>query len=318
MKPPLSRRQFIRAAGLTGLVLPASGLIKASGFSLLKQPPEERREVHIFSKHLQWLNYKHMAEFAAECDFDGIDITVRPGGHVEPERAGTDLPEAVSTVRRTGKKVRMITTEIKRADEPHTRSILQTAGQLGIEYYRMGWYDYAPEATIGDNLEEIKRQLRDLAILSRQCNIKAAYQNHAGLGVGAPVWDIAQVLHGLDSPWIGCQYDIRHATVEGGNSWPLAFDYVKPYINSLDIKDFLWSEAAGKWIATNVPLGQGMVDFDKYFSMIRSLPATVPMCLHVEYSLGGAEHGGKSITMSAAEVMKVMKADLDYIRRKTA
>ena len=46
----------------------------------------EPLKIHIFSKHLQFLIYKDMAEAAAEMGFDGIDLTVRPNGHVLPER----------------------------------------------------------------------------------------------------------------------------------------------------------------------------------------------------------------------------------------
>lgn len=255
-----------------------------------------------------------MAEFAAECGFDGVDLTVRPGGHVEPSFVTRDLPLAVKAVDRTGKKVRMITTAIRETGEPHTKSILETAGKHQIEFYRLGWYDYVPSLGIDENLKQVSQKLTSLAEMNRQNKIKGAYQNHAGMSVGAPVWDIARILHDLNSPWMGCQYDVRHGILEGGTSWPLGFEYVKPHINSLDIKDFVWTKKDDKWEAENVPLGKGMVDFQQYFSLIRSLPETIPMCLHVEYPIGGAEHGAKSVTLSADEIMKIMKADLDFVR----
>lgn len=311
MTASLSRRGFIRTAALAGLAMPASGLLNAT---LKAAGTARRREVHIFSKHLQWLDYKHMAEFAAECGFDGVDITVRPGGHIEPANATRDLPLAVKAVERTGKRVRMITTAITEAGEPHTKSILESAGRLKIECYRLGWYDYPPATGIEENLRQTLDKLKSLAELNRQNKIKGAYQNHAGTSVGAPVWDIARILRDLNSPWMGCQYDVRHATLEGGTSWPLGFEYVKPHINSLDIKDFLWTQKDGKWQAENVPLGKGMVDFEKYFTLIRALPESIPFSLHVEYPIGGAEHGERNITLSAEEVMKTMKADLDFVR----
>lgn len=315
MKPSLTRRGFLRSAGLAGLIAPVSGVLGAAWAEEAVRPPAARREVNIFSKHLQWLDYKHMAEFAAECGFDGVDITVRPGGHVEPANVARDLPLAVRAVQRTGKKVRMITTAITEAGEPHTRSILETAGRLQIGYYRLGWYDYTTAAGMEENLRQTSQKLSGLIELNRRYKVKGAYQNHAGISVGAPVWDIARILHDLNSPWMGCQYDIRHATLEGGTSWPLGFEYIRPHINTLDLKDFLWTRKDGTWQAENVPLGQGMVDFKKYFGLLRSLPESIPICLHVEYPIGGAEHGKKSITMSAEEVMKTMKADLDFVRK---
>lgn len=315
MKSSLTRRGFLRSAGLAGLIAPVSDVLGEAWAQKKTGPSVSRREVSIFSKHLQWLDYKNMADFAAECGFDGVDLTVRPGGHVEPANVARDLPLAVRAVQRTGKKVRMITTAIKEAGETHTKAILETAGQLQIECYRLGWYDYTPGMDTQANLELVSEKLRALAGLNRQYKVKGAYQNHAGLSVGAPVWDIARILHDLNNPWMGCQYDIRHATLEGGMSWPLGFEYIAPHINSLDIKDFVWTQNEGRWEAENVPLGKGMVDFKKYFNLIRTLPESVPISLHMEYPGGGAEHGNKSLSIPAEELMKLMKADLDFVRK---
>lgn len=310
MKSSLSRRNFLRAAGLAGLSLSALGLPRMA----FGTPAPGRRDIHVFSKHLQWLDYKHMAEFAAECGFDGVDLTVRPGGHVEPNHVTTDLPLAVQAVQRTGKKVSMITTAITDADDPHTRPILETAARLGIGWYRTGWIEYDASKTIETNLEVFVGKMKALAEFNRQYKIKGAYQNHAGMSFGAPVWDLAGVLHQVNSPWMGCQYDIRHAIVEGASSWKLGFDHIKSHINSLDIKDFAWKETDGKWIAETVPLGKGMVDFKTFLPLARTLPADIPMSMHFEYSLGGAEHGGHSPTMPADEIMRLMKTDLEYLR----
>jgi sugar phosphate isomerase/epimerase len=169
---------------------------------------------------------------------------------------------------------------------------------------------------INENLKNFEAQLRGLIKLNQQYNIKAAYQNHAGTGLGSPVWDIGQLFQRIDSPWVGCQYDIRHAVVEGGTSWPLGFDYVKPYINTLDIKDFTWVKENGKWITQNVPLGEGMVDFDHYVKMVNTLPTSIPMCLHFEYPLGGAEHGDRKIALSPAAIKKAMVSDLNFMKER--
>ncbi len=257
-----------------------------------------------------------MADFIAECGFDGADITVRKDGHVEPERVQDDLPRVVEAMKNVGKEVTMITTTILKADEPYAETIVRTASSLGIRYYRPGWHAYDPGLTVQDNLKNFEQQLRGLSKLNEKHNIKASYQNHSGTSLGSPVWDLGQLLHHLDSSWIGCQYDIRHATVEGGNSWPLGFEYIKPYINSLDIKDFQWKNENGKWIVQDVPLGEGMVDLERYFKLISTLPTSIPMCLHMEFPLGGAEHGHKKITMGPEEIKKAMKKELTFLRSR--
>lgn len=306
-----SRRDFL-ATGLAGLALSSLGIPG----KVFGRQGRGQRNINVFSKHLQWLDYKHMAEFAAECGFDGIDLTVRPGGHVEPQQVTADLPVAAKAVQRTGRKVTMITTAITDASDPHTVPILETASRLGIGWYRMGWMEYDSNKTIEANLDTFLQRTRALADLNRKYKIKGGYQNHAGMSFGAPVWDLADILHQVNSTWLGCQYDIRHATVEGASSWRLGFDYIKRHINSLDIKDFAWKESDGQWIAENVPLGKGMVDFKTFLPQVRTLAADVPISLHYEYDLGGAEHGGRTVTLPADEIMRRMKADLEFLKER--
>ena len=42
----------------------------------------DQLEVCIFSKHLQFLDYDTLGKILAEMGLDGIDLTVRTGGHV--------------------------------------------------------------------------------------------------------------------------------------------------------------------------------------------------------------------------------------------
>jgi sugar phosphate isomerase/epimerase len=307
----ITRRKFVQNGMIYGMALSGVHSLSTPSFNSIL----EKRKIYIFSKHLHWLNYNEMASFISECGFDGADITVRNDGHVEPGRVDEDLPRVVEALKKRGKETAMITTSILSAEEPNAERIIKTAASLGVRYYRLGWYEYDPNVSIEANMKTFSSHLLGLAALNEKYNIKATYQNHAGTSLGSPVWDIGQLLHQINSPWIGCQYDVRHATVEGGNSWTLGFRYIKPYINSLDVKDFKWTEENGKWVAQNVPLGEGMVDFDTYFKLVNILPTSIPMCLHMEYPLGGAEHGNKNITLPPEDVKKMMKRELEFLRR---
>jgi sugar phosphate isomerase/epimerase len=79
-------------------------------------------------------------------------------------------------------------------------------------------------------------------------------------------------------------------------------------------KDFLWGKQDGKWRKQNCPLGQGMVDFAKYRSALDAQKIAVPFSLHLEYSLGGAEHGARELTTSAEHVTTAMRQDLTFLR----
>ena len=66
------------------------------------------------------------------------------------------------------------------------------------------------------------------------------------------------MLKDLNPEYIGIQYDIMHATAEGGYSWALALKQIIPWIHSLAIKDFVWEKREKEWQPNYVPLGEGM------------------------------------------------------------
>ena len=97
--------------------------------------------------------------------------------------------------------------------------------------------------TITSTLNEAKPKIRDLAAMNKHYNIHGDYQNHAGSRyVGAPVWDLWELIKDLDPAYIGCQFDIRHATVEGGQAWPLHLKIISKWINTFALKDFFWEK----------------------------------------------------------------------------
>ncbi len=93
----------------------------------------------IFSKHLPELGYHDLGKVASQMGFDGVDLTVRKGGHVLPERAAGDLPRAVEAIRAHQLTVPMITTEIVDARASDTRPILQAASSCGVKLWKTGW-----------------------------------------------------------------------------------------------------------------------------------------------------------------------------------
>jgi len=268
------------------------------------------RPVCIFSKHLHWVDPERLGAVVAELGFDGIDLTVRPDGHVRPERVREDLPPLVRSLRAEGVEVAMLTTAVCSADEPHTEDILHTAAELEIPLYRMGWLRYHAARPIADTLPELAAQLRALADLNRRCGIRGAYQNHAGAWVGATVWDLWLLLRELDTTWLGVQYDVRHAMVESANAWVQGLRLVGDMINSLVIKDYTWQQVDDRWKASSVPLGTGAVDFRLFLSALQEAGTAVPVSVHFEYPLGGADQGSRTPSLPEREILDPMKRDL--------
>lgn len=309
------RRSFIKTS-----VAVSAGVILAGTHNLIAgtipnvAEVNRGKKVHIFSKNLQWLEYPEMAEIARQIGFDGIDLTVRPKGHVLPERVSSDLPKAVQAIRNSGLIADRITTAIIDPDDPFTLPILETAAKLGVKNYRMGWIEYDQSKTIRENLRMINQKLVKLAAINQKLGLTGAYQNHTGISVGGAVWDLALMLDGINPNYLGIRYDIRHATATGGPSWPIGLKYISEKINSLDLKDCIWEKSNGNWQPVSVPIGTGMVDFKQYFKLINELNILGDYTIHFEYDLGGADLGTRNLTVAPEVVISAMKRDLSIVR----
>ena len=307
----MKRRIFIKQTSVAALLAsigPAPSLFGYHG-----NVNGKAKHICIFSKHLQWLGYMDMAVLASEIGFTGIDLTVRNGGHVLPENVRTDLPLAVEQIRDVGLDVPMITTGITDPDDPITHDILETAGKLGIKLYRTGWYRYVKGIKVGEQLDHAKIQLGKLQHINKANNIAASYQNHSGNFIGSSGWDLLHIIDSLDPKWIGVQFDIRHAMVEGPESWPFILELLAPYINSLDIKDYTW-ENEKEVRVKNVPLGKGLVKFDVFLQKLEELQIDTDCSIHYEYPLGGAEHGTSELTITRESFVNQVGADLSYFK----
>ena len=314
-----TRRRFIGSAVSAGALL-ASADINAytdstgGEFRNAGLADQDAFKLSVFSKCMHWLDYSEMAKVVSELGFQGIDLTVRPEGHVLPERVEQDLPEAINIFKKHGLNVFMITTAITDADDVATEKILRVASSLGVRHYRMGWMTYNENQSIEENLVSIEKRLRELAKLNAKYKITGEYQNHAGMYFGAPIWDLNTVLQKINSPWLGSQYDVLHAAVEGSNSWPIGLKLISPFIKSIDIKDFVWQSENGEWSPKYVPIGEGLVDYGKYLKLIKQLSIRVPISIHYEFPMGGAEHGAKTISIAKDEAIGMMKKDLNKVR----
>lgn len=298
-----SRRDFLQsamAAGLTSSVFP------------MRRDETISLKLSIFSKHLHFLDWDGMAQAAREIGFDGVDLTLRKGGHVEPERAEVDLPKAAEAIRRAGLELIMVTAGIVDADSPHAESMLRAMKSVGVRYYRWGGLRYDDNRPLPPQLDELKRRVGRLAELNSKYGVCAMYHTHSGSEVGASFWDLWLILKDQDPERVAVNLDIGHATVEGGlGDWVRSVQLLAPMMRGIAIKDFVWARnSKGEWRPNWCPLGDGMVNFRKFFGMVRQVQFNGPVQMHFEYPLGGADKGAKSITVDKTDVITAMRKDL--------
>jgi sugar phosphate isomerase/epimerase len=305
-----SRRDFLQTA------LGAAATIGLATNSPGQEKPSTPLKISIFSKHLHWLDWEPMAQMAKEIGFDGVDLTVRKGGHIEPERAEQDLPKVAEIVRKAGLELPMVTAGIVDTTTPHAEAILRALKSADIKRYRWGNLRYKDGQPIPPQLEALKREVAKLADLNRKYDVAAMYHTHSGMEIGAAIWDLWLVLKDQDTSRVGINYDVCHATIEGGlGAWVRSAQLVAPMMHGIAIKDFRWARnTKGEWGTQKCPLGEGMVNFKRFFAMLKAANFSGPVQMHFEYPLGGADSGAKVLTVDKATVIAAMRKDLETLR----
>jgi len=275
--PRISRREFLMAGAAAALTWPHQS---AAAESL-----ETRFPLITFTKPFQNVGFERTAEIIAEVGWSGIECPVRAKGQVLPERVEDDLPKLHEALTKRGLTLTLLTTDVAKVD-PLAERVLRMASKLGVKKYRLAFFKYNLNKPIPPQIAEIKAQLRDVAALNRELGLKAGFQNHSGRDdVGSPVWDIYEIVRDIDPEHMGTCFDIGHATVEGGTSWPIEARLMEPFFTCVYVKDFSWAKETKGWTAKWGPLGEGMVRRE-FFDWLKKSSYSGPISQHCEYLNG--------------------------------
>lgn len=279
--------------------------------------PSPKLPVCVFLKHFQWTDAGEAAALCRELGYDGLDLTVRPGGHILPERVAEDLPRAVETIHKAGLSTPMVTSGIVDARTPHAETVAKTLARLGIRRYRWGGFRWKENQPIPAQLDEARERSRELAAMNKTYGLCAMYHTHSGPGqFGNTFWDLWTALKDLDTSAVSVNLDIAHATVEGGfGAWMPTVQLLLPMTRGIAIKDFYWEKnEKGEWRPRWCPLGKGHVNLAKFLGYVKAAGFEGPVQLHLEYPELGDAHAGKGMTIPRAEFLRLNRADVATLR----
>lgn len=292
-----TRREML-AVGAGALAAPAAA--EAAG----------RPTLCLFTKHLPHLGYKELASTLRSMGFAGADLTVRPRGHVLPENVERDLPQAHAALAEEGVALPMISTGLLSRRDPAARPTLYTAAKLGIPYFKLGYYRYRDFADFDGYLAGVKADVEGLAAVAGHAGITGGFHNHSGTYVGSALWDHWWVMRDTDPREIGFYFDPCHATVEGGSAgWEIGFHRLKDRLKMVACKDFAWERRDGAYKAVMCPLGQGMVDYPRFFQALAASGFDGPVSLHVEYAIEAPTEAQR-----LDKEMQAIERDFQYLR----
>lgn len=296
-----NRRQFI---GTTTAFAAGALISQISTGQTADSTTSKPNPICVFTKPFNSLSFDELADRIAELGFDGIEAPIRKGGHIEPDQVEQKLPELVEALKKRNLEITIMTSDVNDPDDPATERVLRTAATLGIKRYRMKYFKYDLKQGVIAQIEQWRPKLKELAAMNHDYGLTGIYQNHAGTNyLGAPLWDLRLALQGISPGDIGVAYDIRHATAEGGMSWPVTFNMIRPSIDTVYVKDFVWKE--GKKPA-NVALGTGRID-PIFFKKLTDTGFKGPISLHEEY----LDHRNPDLV---PQHLAAIKADLATLR----
>ena len=278
----ITRRDFVTKTALaSALTAIAPSLARAESSA------SPRFKIIAFSKPFAQLGPDETADLVADVGWDGIECPVRAkAGQIAPERVEEDLPKMVEALKKRGKEVTIVTTEITKLD-PLAEKVLRTTAKLGIKKYRFGFVKYTADKPVPETVREVGAALKDLAAFNRELGLQGGWQNHSGADmVGAPLWDIWTMIKDLDPRDIGVCFDIGHATIEGGLSWPVQARLMEPFYAAVFLKDFRWEKTAKGWEPVWCNFGEGAVH-QSFLTKLKASSYNGPLCQHHEYKTLG-------------------------------
>ncbi len=272
-------------------------------------------DICVFSKHFQSLNAETLGSTMKSLGVPGVDLTVRPGGHVEPATVAKDLPAFQNALAKSGVRVTMLTTSITGAGEPHAADVIRTAGRLGIRHVKLGYWHYKGFGSYKEMAAKVKSDLKGLEPLLKESGVKAGLHTHSGHYMGANAEFALRLVEDCDPDAVCIYYDAGHCTVEGSASgWLMGLDLVAERLGMVAVKDMAWfrmnSPSARKgWREFMVPFDAGLVDWAELARCLRKMNFQGPLSFHSEYQ------GSYSfVDMTQEQVIEQTRKDLAYFK----
>jgi len=259
----------------------------------------------MFSKHLQELDFERLGEEVSKMGFDGVDLTVRKGGHIEPENAKAQLPVANRALQNFNLSLTMITTNFTDASEPFAEDVFAVAADCGVKFIKLGYWRYREFGSLQQLVDVARKSLEGIAKLAERNNVCAVVHTHSGNFLTASLFVLAKLLEGFDPEIFGAYVDAGHIFIEGGlMGWQQGLEVLSGKIRVVACKDFAWFRENNRWTVKVVPIGEGIVRWREFFACLRQIGFDGPISVHSEYE-----------GLTTEQVISQTRKDLPLLKR---
>lgn len=249
-----------------------------------------------YSGNLAKIPYAELGVIAGQIGYDGVDLTVMDGGHVNPNITNVDLVRAIESVRGANLDVPMISTTLTSPRDPTVYPILAITGHTEVHLYRTGFWPWGAAPNIQARTAAIRTDLIGLAAIGGQYAMTAMIPNRAGGYFGEAVWDTESLIAQFSPSSIGYYFDPSQT-----EDWEPALLMARPRLKAVAVQDYYWEKSGKSWSRKLCPLGEGMVDWDRFFAILAQTRFTGPLSIQFGYN--------------DPDGLDAMKKDIDFVRR---
>jgi sugar phosphate isomerase/epimerase len=167
-----------------------------------------------------------LGRFVHEAGFDGIELPVRDGYQVEPDRVREDLPKAARCLAEHGVKIFSVAGQ---ATEP----MIEACGEAGVSIIRVT-IQLARENVLAQ-LERVQREYDTLVPLLDRYGVTLGVQNHCSFFV-ANAMGLHHVIGRYDPKHVAAVWDAAHNALEGEQP-EIAIDILWPHLRMVNLKN---------------------------------------------------------------------------------
>lgn len=267
----------------------------------------------LFTDNLASLSLADACAEAKKAGFDGLDLTLRHGGHVLPENAEMGLAEAKRLADDHGLVIPMASTNITDTDDPHAEQVFASAAHYGVRKLKLGYWHYEPFGTAKKQLDDVRAKLERLTKLGDKYGVLPCVHCHSGRILANGGSTLYLILQDLDPKLVGAYVDPMHMTVEGGLAgWEIGLDLLAPWVALVGIKNFRWRETGREdgqptFSPEYVPLEEGQAPLPRFMKYLKQIGYDGVVSLHSEY---------KGVTVQ--QTLEMSAKDLAYMKKITA
>jgi L-ribulose-5-phosphate 3-epimerase len=267
--------------------------------------PRSSPALCLYSDQLMKIGYHEMGQFLMMMGFDGVEMTVQMGGHV-PLEGDIDLhlERSIEAMTGAGIEVPVVSTSLTAATNKTIQTVMWWASEMGVPIFRPGHWKIQ-DGNVAASAMTAQREISWLAQLGRNTKLSVAIHNSTADFVGSNVAELNALIRPFD-PLIGLDFDIGYATAVSDAAGGLAaLQIALPRMKMATVRDVVWTkDADGSRKLTQCPIGEGIVDWPKFFGALAQANFTGPITLQVEYQ--------------PKEELEAIRKDLAFLKKQRA